>query len=208
MKRTVVTIPKDETVEHARSLMARHRIRHLPVLEGKRLVGIITDRDVRCAMEPRPAPGRGARRTWVLPPETRVADAMTPDPVTVTPATDIEEAARLLVERRIGCLPVVDSRGAVVDIVSETDILLVFMEMMGVLASSSRIDVALGRGTEDLERATAAIHRAGGKVISIGMSPGRKGAPRAHHFRLTSCDTGPIVAALRKAGFRVLGSMG
>lgn len=207
MKRTVVTIPMDETVEHARTLMARHGIRHLPVVEGKKLVGIITDRDVRCTMVPQPGTGRGRRQAYVLPPDVLVEEAMTAEPVFVTPATDIEEAARLLVARRIGCLPVVDG-GRVVGIITETDILLVFMEILGVLESSSRIDVALGRGTKDLERATAAIHRAGGKIISVGMSPGRKGAPRVHHFRLKSCDTKPVAAALRKEGFRILGRMG
>lgn len=208
MKRTaVVTIPRDETVEHARTLMARHGIRHLPVLDGKRLAGVITDRDVRSAMVPRTPPARGKRQIFVLPPEALVEDVMTADPVFVTPATDIETAARLLVEHRIGCLPVVDD-AQVVGIVTETDILLVFMGMMGVLERSSRIDVALGRGTKDLERATAAIHRAGGKIISVGMSPGRKGVPRVHHFRLKACDTKPVAAALRKEGFAILGRMG
>jgi acetoin utilization protein AcuB len=209
MRRKVITIQRDESVERAQTLMAINGIRHLPVLEGRRLVGVLSDSDIRALMIPQRACSTAARRREIffLPAGVRVEEAMSADPVSVPPGADIEEAARLLIARRIGCLPVVD-RGRLVGIITETDILWVFMEIMGILASSSRIDIALGRRPRAMERATEVIHAQRAEIISVGMSPGRGRAPRLHHFRLKSCDTAPIATALRKAGFRVREAIG
>lgn len=209
MRRRVLTIQRDDTVDRAQSLMAQHGIRHLPVLDGETLVGVLSDRDVRGAMLLQRSPGRLRSEgcSYYLPPGIRVDEAMSPSPVSVGPATDIEEAVRLLLERRIGCLPVV-AEGRVVGIITETDILWVFSEMMGLLESSSRIDVVLGRSPGAMERTMEIIRSHRGRIISVGMSPARKGQPRVHHFRLKSCDTAPIAAALARAGYRVIERMG
>jgi acetoin utilization protein AcuB len=209
MRGRVITVQRDESVDRAQTLMALHSIRHLPVLEGRRLVGVISDRDVLGVMvqQRRGACGSRAGKSYFLPPGIRVDEAMTADPVCVPPEADIEEAARLLISRKIGCLPVVD-RGRVVGIITETDILGVFTEIMGLLESSSRIDIALGRSPLALERTSEIIRRHRGQIIGVGISPARRGAPRIHHFRLKSCDTATIAASLRRAGFRVLERLG
>jgi acetoin utilization protein AcuB len=209
MQRKVITVQRGDSVELAQTLMAMNDIRHLPVLDGERLVGIISDSDVRGMMVPqRAGRGRAARpEAFYLPADRRVEEAMTADPAWVSPGADIEDAARALLDRKIGCLPVLE-RDRVVGVITASDILRVFMEIMGVLESSSRVDVALGRSPRALERATELIRQNGGEIISVGMSPGRRGAARVHHFRLRSCDTGPIATALRGAGFRVLDLMG
>lgn len=209
MRRKVITIQRSESIERAQTLMSMHNIRHLPVLDGERLVGVLSDSDIRGVMiSQRSCRGRGARReVFYLPADVTVEDAMTADPAWVTPQADIEGAARTLLDRKIGCLPVLD-HGRVVGIITETDILWVFMEIMGILESSSRIDVVLGKSPRAMERATEVIREHHGEIISVGLSPGRRGAARLHHFRLRSCDTAPIAAALREAGFRVQDRMG
>jgi acetoin utilization protein AcuB len=209
MKARVITIQRDESVDRAQTLMAVHAIRHLPVLDGRRLVGVISDRDVLGVMvqQRTGSCGSQAGKSYFLPPGVPVAEAMTPDPVVVDRGTDIEAAARLLISRKIGCLPVVD-RGRVVGIITETDILGVFTEFMGLLDSSSRIDIALGRDPLALERTSAIIRRHRGRIVSIGISPRHGATPRVHHFRLKSCDTAPIADALRRAGFKVLERIG
>ncbi len=209
MRSRVVTIQRDESVDRAQTLMTINAIRHVPVLAGRQLVGILSERDVLGIMvqQRRAACGLKAGKAYFLPPGVRVDEAMTPDPVVVSPDTDIEAAARLLITHKIGCLPVVD-RGRVVGIITETDILGVFTEIMGLLESSSRIDIALGRDPHALERTSTIIRRHHGKIISVGMSPGRGSTPCVHHFRLKSCDTVPITASLRRAGFRVLETVG
>jgi len=209
MRGRVITIQRGESVDRAQTLMALHNIRHLPVLEGQRLVGVISDRDVLGVMvqQRRGSCGSRAGKAYFLPPGVRVDEAMTTDPVVVAPGADIEEVARLLIARKIGCLPVVD-RDRVVGIITETDILGIFTEIMGLLESSSRIDIALGRNPLALERTSEIIRRHRGKIISVGISPGRGGAPRIHHFRLRSCDTAVIAASLRRAGYHVLEPLG
>lgn len=209
MRRRVITIQKGETVERAQTLMACHNIRHLPVLDGERLVGVLSDRDIHGVMLLQR--GRTARaaaqRVYYLPPGVRVEEAMSADPISVPAGADIEEAARLLLTRKIGCLPVLD-RGRLVGIITESDILGVFTEMMGILESSSRIDVVLGRSPRAMARATDIIREHRGRLISVGLSPGRRGVPPVHHFRLRTCDTAQIAAGLRRAGFRVLDRTG
>jgi acetoin utilization protein AcuB len=114
MTRRLVAIGPDTPCDKARLLMDEHRIRHLPVMSEGRLIGIVSDRDVRSA-------ARGAAST----PARRI---MTPDPLTVTSQTRIEHAARLMLDARIGALPVVDDHLA--GIVTYTDLLRAFVRVL------------------------------------------------------------------------------
>jgi acetoin utilization protein AcuB len=203
MQRRIFTIQHDETVEMAQTKMVVNNIRHLPVMDGDRLVGIISDRDIRGVLIPqRGNGGKKNNQTFYLPRDVKVEEAMSADPRWVKPGSDIEEAARLLVTHKIGCLPVVD-RGDVVGIITDTDILLVFCEIMGVLESSSRIDITLGKDPQAMEKATEIIRKNHGSIISVGVHPNSGKSKKIHSFRLKSCDTGPIVAGLEKAGYKV-----
>ena len=208
MQKKLFTIEKAESVEEAQVMMVVNNIRHLPVLEDGRLVGILSDRDIRGVMIPHNASGSGkGKGAFYLPPEATVEEAMSGDPLCVTPDTDLEEAARMLYSNKIGSLPVVE-KGRVLGIITETDILWVFMEIMGVLDSSSRIDVSLKDDQKVLKEVTEIINNLGGEIISIGMSPDSKNTEKIFHFRLKSCATKPIVKGLKKAGFKILDEMG
>jgi len=207
MKRRILTVQRGESVERAQTMMAVNNIRHLPVLDGARLVGILSERDIRGVLIPQNLSGpKKNKNAFYLSRDVKVEEAMTADPLWVEPGSDIEEAARLLVTNKIGCLPVVEG-GRVVGIITETDILWVFCEIMGVLESSSRVDVALGSDPQALEKATEIIRRTRGRIISVGILPSR-GRKKVFSFRLKSCDTAPIVAELRKAGFKVVDEIG
>jgi acetoin utilization protein AcuB len=208
MQKKIFTIQRTETVEQAQTLMVVNNIRHLPVLDGKRLVGIISDRDVRGALIPqRVKNSHESREAFFLPRDVTVGETMTADPLFVEPGTDVEEAARLLFNHKIGCLPVLE-RGQVGGIITDADILWFFIEIMGVLDSSSRVDVTLGSDPHALEKATEIIRKHSGEIISVGILPTRKGRQKTYSFRLKSCDTEPIIAGLRKAGFKVQDEMG
>lgn len=114
MRRRLVVIGPETPCEKARLLMDEHRIRHLPVVAAGRLIGMVSDRDLRSAV--REAPGTVARRI------------MTPDPLTVTSQTRVEHAARLMLDARVGSLPVVD--GDLVGIVTYTDLLRALVEVL------------------------------------------------------------------------------
>ena len=203
MQRKIFTIQKDDPVERAQTMMAVHGIRHLPVLDGTRLVGILSDRDIRGVLIPQRAADPAKRSgAFYLPRDVVVEEAMSADPLWVTPGSDIEEAARLLIKNKIGCLPVVEG-GKVVGIITDTDILWVFSEIMGVLESSTRVDVTLGSDPRALERATEIIRKNRGRIISVGILPQSGRGKKVYSFRLKNRNTAAIVSGLEEAGYTV-----
>ena len=121
MTSSVVTLAPEETLRDAINLLRSKRIRHLPVVEAKKLVGIVTDRDVKRAT---PSVLAGAVRdeydNALL--AIKVAQFMTRDPITVTRKSALKAAVEIFIERKVGALPVVDD-GRLVGILTEIDIL-------------------------------------------------------------------------------------
>jgi acetoin utilization protein AcuB len=128
MSRRVVTVSPETTLAEARRLLDEHRIRHLPVLLDGRLAGIVSDRDLRSAA--------GANRR-----QTAVDEIMTPTPFIVGPDTRVEEAARLMLDRRIGGLPVVEA-SELIGIVTSDDLLRALLVVVEA-ATLERISVEL-----------------------------------------------------------------
>ncbi|MBI2761636.1 MAG: CBS domain-containing protein [Chloroflexi bacterium] len=141
----VVTATTRTTVAEAAELMERGRFRHLPVLDGRLLAGIVSERDVR--------PPSGMRREVVEAFVGRPLTAVMHAPViTVSPDDPIEQAARLLYEHKIGCLPVVCA-GELAGIITSSDIFDTFMRITGMLEPSTRIEIA----TDDLPAVLVAV---------------------------------------------------
>jgi acetoin utilization protein AcuB len=130
MTSRLVTIGPATLCDEARRLMDEHRIRHLPVVSDGRLVGMVSDRDVRSAGSS--SPGAVASRIMTL------------DPVSVTPQTRIEYAARAMLGGRFGSLPVVVGE-ALVGIVTYTDLLRAFVQVLET-ATLERITVEVEGG--------------------------------------------------------------
>jgi acetoin utilization protein AcuB len=125
MQRTVVTVTPEMSLAEVQRLMREKRIRHLPVVSGKKLVGIVTDRDIREAMlSPATTLSRGEIAYQMD--TTAVKTCMTREVVTVSPRTDLIQAARVLLEHKFGALPVVE-RGVLVGIVTKIDFLRAFL---------------------------------------------------------------------------------
>ncbi|PYO53333.1 MAG: hypothetical protein DMD84_06400 [Candidatus Rokuibacteriota bacterium] len=128
MSRQLVTVTPDTPLSEARHLLAEHRIRRLPVIAGRRLVGIVSDRDVRSASASHD--------------RTPVAQIMTSNVVTATSQMRVDEAARIMLDGRFGGLPVVDG-GELTGIVTETDLLRALIDVLET-ESSERIAVDFG----------------------------------------------------------------
>ncbi len=122
MRQHFVTLSPSDRLDLADDVMKLGRIRHMPVLDGERLVGVVSQRDLLAASLSKALDFEAKERRVFLK-SVVVEEAMTRDPITVSPETSAGEAARLLVRRKIGCLPVVDARGATVGLVTETDLL-------------------------------------------------------------------------------------
>ena len=123
-----VTISENESMGEALMLMRRHQIRHLPVVNGSILVGIVTDRDLRRA-SPSLLSGIAEERYQEVLDGTSVARIMTREPFTVRLDTDLGEAVGVLVEKKLGSLPVVNG-AELVGIFTEVDALRVLLEVL------------------------------------------------------------------------------
>jgi acetoin utilization protein AcuB len=124
MTTPAVTVGLDMPVLEARQVMERQRIRHLPVTDGGRLMGIVTDRDIRLNM-PSPATSLSVWEINFLIAKLTVGSVMRRAVITIDAQRDAAEAARIMLDHKIGALPVVDG-GVVVGIVTETDMLRAF----------------------------------------------------------------------------------
>jgi len=195
MEKKLITIDRKTTIQEAISLMKKHSIRHLPVVEEERLVGLVTEGDMRQVF------------VASLIEELSIDDVMIKNPITVTVDTDIDDAAKLIHYNKIGGLPVVDEHYRLLGIITVADIMAAFIELMGVLKSSSRIDIAVGHDPESFEEVSKIITSRGGKIISVGMAPLSHRQKNVYSFRLEKCRVGKIFKALEDAGYEVISSM-
>ena len=129
MSTPTMTISPTASVIEARDLMRRRQIRHLPVLNGKRVVGIVTDRDIRTVL-PSPATSLEAREITYLLARLTMDEVMTRAVITVAPDTPVTEAIGRMLEHKIGALPVVGAQ-QVVGMLTRTDILRAFVRSQG-----------------------------------------------------------------------------
>lgn len=207
MKRNPITVDVNSGIKDALKLLQVHRIRHLPVMDGKRMVGIITDRDIRRVL-PSPATSLEIHELNYLLDKLQVGEVMTKKVVTVDPQTTLEEAAKLLLDYRIGGLPVLEGN-ELVGIITETDILEAFLEVMGVLTSSSRIELVVEDRPGALEEVCRIIKEHKGNVLSVVTA-------RAAHLeeekkvlviRLEAVEFEPLIKALEGKGYMILSSL-
>ncbi|MDD5558173.1 CBS domain-containing protein [Candidatus Methylomirabilis sp.] len=121
MNRTLITVDTRTSLRRAQRMLDQHHIRHLFVMDGKRLVGIVTDRDLRKAAPSSKSPLTTSEREEFMD-ELKVVEVMSRKLITASPTTTAREAAKVMVREKIGCLPVVDGN-TLVGIVTETDLL-------------------------------------------------------------------------------------
>ncbi len=199
MRTSLITVTADATLAHARELLHSHRIRHLPVVEKDRLVGILTDRDIRQA-SPSSAAGISSDQAAAFLAKIRVEDAMVRQVRTVSPYTTIEEAARLMIEHKIGCLPVTEA-SRLVGIITETDILGVLVDVMGLSEPSTRIELVLPDRPGALADVAQIIKRHQVNISSILTMPHDTPGMRLAVIRLKTMNPKPLLKDLSAAGF-------
>ncbi|MBW8057681.1 MAG: CBS domain-containing protein [candidate division NC10 bacterium] len=129
MKTKLVVASPTDSVAAAWRLLRQHQIRHLPVVEEGKLVGIVTDRDIRLVFPSALTSGRREQDPHDALEKVAVREIMTGQVVTVAPEASIANVARLLLERRIGGLPVVQG-SRLVGIITKTDILAAFVDVV------------------------------------------------------------------------------
>ena len=122
MQREFATVRSDERLDFVDDVMALGRVRHMPVVDDGKLVGIVSQRDLLAASLSRVLEfDRQERRTFLRSIDVR--EVMSSRPITVPPATPLRDAAALMLRHKIGCLPVVGPGGEAIGLVTETDLL-------------------------------------------------------------------------------------
>ena len=211
MTRHPLMADPDMPVVEARRFMGENNLRHLPVVgEGKRLLGLVTRQTLLVD------PGRlGSLNVWEIADylsRLTLKDVMVraEDVVTVEPDVPIEEAARVMVAHRIGCLPVVED-GAVVGIITEVDLLAQLMKMMAAGTPAVRATVRMPDVVGELAKMVAAISQQGWGILALGGAPAPKkpgywdavvkvrGVPREQVVAVLSQVEGHEVVDVREA---------
>jgi acetoin utilization protein AcuB len=200
MHTSVVTITPDTTLPEAIRLAGQRGVRHLPVVEDGQLVGIVSDRDLKRAMAS-PATSLDVRELNYLLDRLRVAEIMTRTVITTGAMFPVEEAARVMVQEKIGALPVTEG-GRLVGIVTETDVLDLFVRAMGAREPSTRLDVALPDRPSALTEVVQAIEGASATISSIVTLPGVSGAKEAV-IRVRTINPARAIKALEERGYAV-----
>jgi len=189
-----ITISEKGSIREAIDVMKINAIRHLPVVsETHELKGFVTLADLKQGLIPS------------MLGDLSLSDLMIKSPITIGPDEDIEFAAQLIYKHKIGGIPVVQGT-KLVGIITETDILRTFIDMMGILTSSSRIDVLVGDEPGAFRQVLEIISDHGGDVINVGMTA-QEPSKRVYYFRLAACRTEKIKSALEKKNFKVLDAM-
>ncbi len=198
-----LTVMTDTSLKEALELVRSKPFRHLPVVdeEGK-LVGIVTEKSLVYASPTSTTTLSVFEVDYILSHITM--KQIIGDPViTVEPDLPIEEAARIMLDHRIGCLPVVED-DELIGIISDTDIFRVFVEGLGGGHPSLRITVVVPEEVGSLAEVTSSIADIGGNIYSLGIFWGEKPEDRVVTLRLEGVDREAAVQALENAGIQVV----
>jgi acetoin utilization protein AcuB len=193
MTKNPETISPDEFLTGGLVKMHKGGFRRLPVVKDEKLIGIITDRDLR-------------EHAGLLE-RTKISSAMNKDLLTVTPRATVEQATKLMLSHKISGLPVTDA-GNLVGIITSSDILQAFLDMLGASEEGSfRIDFVLDE-KHDLAVATQTIAERGGEVLGVGTHKDKWEESRVCYLHLRGADPGRFADALETKGYKVLGVYG
>lgn len=198
MTSDVCCVTLDTTIEKALALTTAHRIRHLPVVENDKLVGIISDRDLRNAMPS--CLGENESRSLA---ETPVSAIMKTDVITAHPLDFVEDAANTLFQKRIGCLPVV-SGDKLIGIITERDILHTLVEMMGVSSPTSRVEIQVPDRPGMLAEVADFLRARKTNVASVMVFPSQEEGSKTIVFRLRTMDPRRFMQDVENAGYKVI----
>lgn len=196
-----VVVEPDASLEEATRLMREMKFRHLPVMRGLSLVGIVTWTDLMRA-SPSPATSLSLWETPALLARARVADIMTQDVITVEAATPVEDAAHLLRKHKIGAVPVTES-GGLAGIVTETDLFDALIYLRGGDIEGVRLSVSLPNGMNDL----GVLARALGPLFvgpeRIAVSVRLNGAVRRADLRISTSSPLLLAEQIAAVGLEV-----
>ncbi len=194
----------DTPVSEALNTMKKERIRRMPVVDKHgHLVGIVSDKDLLEA-SPSPATSLSVWEITYLLSKLKISDVMTKDVITVHEDTPLEETARIMVDNKIGGLPVVDDANAVIGIITETDIFKSFIEAFGARKKGVRITTIVTDRKGQLAKISGAIAEAGGNIVALVELPGIDSTNYEVLFKVTDVPKDKLVEVIQPHVVRVI----
>lgn len=161
-----ITISPDVSIAEAMDWMKRENVRRFPVVDkDKKLIGIVTYTDLLYAA-PSSATSLSMWEISYLLAQVKVKEVMTRDVITTTEDAILEDAARLMVDHKVGSLPV-QRNGTLVGIITESDIFRIFLEMMGAREKGIRLSILAPYVKGSMAKITSAITSAGGLILAF-----------------------------------------
>jgi acetoin utilization protein AcuB len=165
MTKRVYTVTPDDSIPDAMRLMREHRVKHLPVVREAKIKGILSDRDIR-DFSPSGATSLDIYELHYLIAKTKVREIMKAKVITTSPDTPIEEAAIVLYDKNIGCLPAVEN-GRLAGIVSDRDIFRALIDITGARGGGHRIFVTIEDRPGSIKEVADIIRKHGFRLQSI-----------------------------------------
>jgi acetoin utilization protein AcuB len=203
MTHNPVTIRDDTSMYDALKIMRENKVRRLPVLDkdGK-LVGIVSEKDLLYA-SPSPATSLSVWEISYLTSKITVRELMTKEVITICEDCPMEEAARIMVDNKIGGLPVV--RGdTVVGIITETDLFKIFLELLGAREQGIRFTLLVPERKGMLADLTESVAQMGGNIVALGTFLGEDPTNRLITMKVQDVDKDELWPKLQELGIELV----
>jgi len=203
MTKNPITVKLDLPIAEALEWMRREKVRHFPVVNKKgKLVGVVARDDLLYA-SPSPVTSLSMWEVTYLMSQVTVKEAMTEDVITTTEDTPLEEAARIMFDKKIGCLPVMRD-GTVVGIITESDLFEAFLELFGGHDRGVRLTVLAPYYKGSLADIATKITEAGGLIIALNVFEGEDPSNWGCTLKVTDIDEDELLEAVEPLVVEVL----
>lgn len=187
MSKEPITVDLNDSMQHAAKLLKENNIRGLPVTKNGKLVGIVTDRDLKRASAS-DANTLDIHELLFLIEKIKIKEVMTKDPITIPSDYTIEEAAEVLLDNKFSRAPVLDNDGVLVGIITQTDIFRVLVSLTGVREKGIQLGFLLKDRSGSIKEVADIIRKYNCRMMSIMSSSNGQEGLRHVYIRIYDCE--------------------
>ncbi|HOU24103.1 MAG: Magnesium transporter MgtE [Chloroflexi bacterium ADurb.Bin180] len=203
MTHNPITIKDDTSLDDALRIMRENKVRRLPILDASgKLVGIVSEKDLLYA-SPSPATSLSVWEIHGLLSRIRVSELMTKNVITVCEDCPIEEAARIMVDNKIGGLPVMRGN-TMVGIITETDLFKTFLELMGAREQGTRFTLLVPEKPGMLAALAGRITQLGGNIVALGTFLGDDPTNRELMLKVQNVEKEVLWPRIEELGIKLI----
>jgi acetoin utilization protein AcuB len=208
MTRKVITVDQEATIFDAQELLAKNKIRHLPIIDkDQRLIGIITDRDIRSALPYHSLMEHCSEAERERIANFKVKDIMTKEPLTISPTYTIQDALLMIQNSNVGALPVVDDDHKLKGIISVRDLLRAFINVLGIGEPGTLLCILVEEKVGQLKKIVDAITEENISFGSVLVARYWDENKRAVFIYLLTQNVAHLKKKLKNLGFALLDPM-